>query len=277
MKGFEFLKTVYRDIDVSSWPPKRTYHYKTMPDDVALKNQWGFFVVDFFGRGNSPTSQGKVTSWCFQHVQPFIFLDPGVSFPSQVFKKGSLRDILYIMSTPLHVTVTSGIMTFLLGNPEKNLHLPGVTGRVVDPSYMYILISSIRLKGPSSQARETASQPWPGSIAPSDEKKAWLFRVFVGIKNSQLCGDHDKTTIKIPIKQPGWLMESKRVFFVALIAPEEWYLEDDPFLFGMANFSGCVKVPGSVHRFMKKWNTGSSFGSSKTLQNLLKPQKEWIM
>ena len=25
---------------------------------------------------------------------------------------------------------------------------------------------------------------------------------------------------------------------------------------------------------MKKWNTGSSFGSSKTLQNLLKPQKE---
>ena len=28
---------------------------------------------------------------------------------------------------------------------------------------------------------------------------------------------------------------------------------------------------------MKKWNTGSSFGSSKTLQNLLKSQKEWIM
>ena len=39
----------------------------------------------------------------------------------------------------------------------------------------------------------------------------------------------------------------------------------------------CVKVPGSVNRFMKKWNTGSSFGSSKTLQTLLKPQKEWIM
>ena len=107
--------------------------------------------------------------------------------------------------------------------------------------YIYIiLISSIRLKGPSFPARETASPPWPGSIAPSDEKKAWLFRVFVGIKNSQLCGDYDKTTIRIPIKQPGWLMESKRVFFVALIAPEEWYLEDDPFLFGMANFSGSV-------------------------------------
>ena len=95
------------------------------------------FLVDFFGRGNSPTSQGKVTSWCFQHVQPFIFLDPGVSFPSQVFKKGSLRDILYVMSTPLPVTVTSGIITFLLGNPYKP-SFATVTGRGVDPSYVCI-------------------------------------------------------------------------------------------------------------------------------------------
>ena len=160
-----------------------------------------FLVGVFWRRGNSPTSQGKVTSWCFQHVQPFIFLDLGVSFPSQVFKNGSLRDILYIMSTPLPVNSDQWDYYIFTRESRTKPSFATFTGRVVDPKVP--ARKPGRLRPSRGQATNRYTQRW---------KKAWLFRVFVGIINSQLCGDYDKTTIRIPIKQPGWLME-RGLFF----------------------------------------------------------------
>ena len=45
---------------------------------------------------------------------------------------------LYFRSTPRPVTVTTGIITFLVGNPYKP-SFATVTGWGVDPSYMFCL------------------------------------------------------------------------------------------------------------------------------------------
>ena len=45
------------------------------------------------------------------------------------------------------------------------------------------------------------------------------------------------------------------VFFVALIAPEEWYLEDDPFLFGDGKFQWLCQSCRECASVHEKWSS----------------------
>ena len=97
----------------------------------AIHSKLGIFT--FLEISSVQHVRGDLSSWC-------IFLtDSNMMFSEK-------QIYVYVRSTPHPVTVTTRIITFLVGNPYKP-SFATVTGWGVDPTYMFPILGWIRRAG----------------------------------------------------------------------------------------------------------------------------------